>query len=99
MTALAVAKNVKLGRITSSPGPTPSAIRASSKASLPDAAADGVSCLAVGGQLLFQFGDLRAQHESAALADAGPMRPTSAPAIRRAGGPGPTVERPASPSC
>ena len=36
-TALAVAKNVKLGTITSSPGPTPSAISASSSASLPDA--------------------------------------------------------------
>ena len=36
-TALAVAKNVKLGTITSSPGPMPSAISASSSASLPDA--------------------------------------------------------------
>ena len=42
-TALAVAKNVKLGRITSSPGPMPSAISASSSASLPEAQA--MACL------------------------------------------------------
>src|SRR4051812_9547948 len=36
-TALAVAKNVKLGTITSSPGPMPRASSTSSKASLPDA--------------------------------------------------------------
>ena len=36
-TALAVAKNVKLGTITSSPGPTPSANSASKIASLPEA--------------------------------------------------------------
>src|SRR5262245_21036760 len=36
-TALAVAKNVKLGTITSSPGPMPSAISESKIASLPDA--------------------------------------------------------------
>ena len=37
VTALAVAKNVKLGRMTSSPGPMSRAINASSKASLPEA--------------------------------------------------------------
>ena len=36
-TALAVAKKVKLGTITSSPGPMPSAMSASSNASLPEA--------------------------------------------------------------
>ena len=36
-TAPAVAKNVKLGRITSSPAPMPSAISGNSSASLPDA--------------------------------------------------------------
>src|SRR5688500_12061033 len=36
-TALAVAKNVKLGTITSSPGPTPSTISDNKSASLPEA--------------------------------------------------------------
>ena len=37
VTALAVAKNVKLGRITSSPAEMSRAIKASSRASLPEA--------------------------------------------------------------
>ena len=56
VTALAVAKNVKLGRITSSPAEMSRAIRASSRASLPEAQADSVLGLAVGGQFVVPVG-------------------------------------------
>ena len=73
-TAPAVAKNVKLGRITSSPGPMPSTISASSSASLPDAQPIGVLRAAVLGDRRFELAAGRAVDERARAADLGDRR-------------------------
>ena len=70
VTALAVAKNVKLGKITSSPLLMSKAISASSKRVAARGAADGMFGLAVAGHLLFKLRHIRAEHKGAALPDA-----------------------------
>ena len=57
-------------------------------------AADGVLCLAVAGHLLFELRDLRAEHESAAIADPSQRGEDFRPQCRSAAVPGPRAERP-----
>ena len=64
-TALAVAKNVKLGTITSSPGPMPSASSASSSASLPDAQPIACFGAAILGHRRFELRTRRTVHKRA----------------------------------
>ena len=70
----AVAKNEKVGVITSSPGPIPSAISAASSASVPDERADGVPHAEQAGEIRFEPLDLGTADEPLAVADPGDRR-------------------------
>ena len=66
----AVAKNEKVGVITSSPGPTPAAIIATSRASVPDDTPIGVRHLEVAGELTLERQHLLAHDAALAVAHA-----------------------------
>ena len=69
LTASAVAMKVLVGTITSSPGPMPSARRASSRAVGAGGDADRVLGLAVGGELALEGLDLGAEGEGGVAGD------------------------------
>ena len=70
LTQPAVAKNENVGVMTSSPGPMPSAISATSNASVPDDTAMACSTSMQLGQLAFERVDFRPEDEPLAVADA-----------------------------
>ena len=67
----AVAKNENVGVMTSSPGPTPSAISATSSASVPDDRPTACRDAEVLGDLALEPLDFGAADEALAVADAG----------------------------